>query len=105
MPFGGANPLPQVLTVASTGSNINFSASPVNAKGGNWLQLNNQTNQMGATTPDAITVGISATGLAAGVYTAEVLVMSSYDAQSMTVPVTLTVSPATSAFSTTFLAE
>src|SRR5436305_9140299 len=33
----GPNPLPQVVTVASTGVNMNFTATPSTFSGGNWL--------------------------------------------------------------------
>ena len=34
---GGANPLPQVLAMASTGTQIIFSVTPSTTTGGNWL--------------------------------------------------------------------
>src|SRR5262249_37356193 len=40
MPFGGANPLPQILNVATIDSStIRFSASVAVGKGGNWLSI------------------------------------------------------------------
>jgi hypothetical protein len=37
--YGGANPLPQTLTVTSTGSTFDFSASASTSSGGDWLAL------------------------------------------------------------------
>src|ERR1700678_2582701 len=33
----GANPLPQVVAIASTGTQFTFSATPSTSTGGNWL--------------------------------------------------------------------
>src|ERR1700721_2063470 len=35
----GANPLPQVVSIASTGTAFAFSATPSTTTGGSWLQL------------------------------------------------------------------
>ena len=95
MPFGGANPLPQVLSVISTGTNINFDSVAVTSKGGTWLTVS-KSGVLCCTTPEAITVSVSATTLAAGTYTGEITFTqySTHDI-AMTVPVTLTVSPTT----------
>lgn len=99
MPAGGGNPLPQILTVASTGSAFSFSSSAVTATGGAWLQV--ALSGTGCcTAPEALMVSVTAPpGLAAGTYTGEVL-LTGYPSRSlsMTVPVTLTVAPATIAF-------
>jgi hypothetical protein len=91
MPAGGANPLPQVITVPSTGSNFNFSSAVSTGNGGNWLT----SSVVGAdccVTPEAITVSVNGSGLSPGTYTGEI-VLSEYAGRtmSMTVPVTLTV--------------
>ena len=96
MPFGGANPLPQILNVASTGSAISFSSAAVTAQGGNWLQVSNGSG----TTNAGLTISvINATTLPAGTYTGEVIVTEYYKrSQAVTVPVTLTIEPASAAF-------
>jgi hypothetical protein len=91
MPLGGGNPLPQVLTIASTGTNFNFyNASVSTSKGGNWLQMSPNSGVL--TTPANLTVTVNATALAAGTYTGQI-VLNQYPANNMsiTVPVTLTV--------------
>src|SRR5262249_7485856 len=37
--FGGGDPLPQVLTVPSTGSNFNYDTNWYTSSGGNWLKV------------------------------------------------------------------
>lgn len=99
MPAGGGNPLPQILTVASTGTAFNFTASSATGTGGNWLQVTPAGNGC-CTAPEALMVSVTAPpGLAAGTYTGEIL-LAGYPSRSlsMTVPVTLTVAPAASAF-------
>jgi hypothetical protein len=99
MPAGGSNPLPQLLTAASTDTAFNFTASAVTATGGSWLQISPTGNDC-CTTPEAIMVSITAPpGLAPGTYTGEI-VLTEYSGRSlsMTVPVTLTVAPVSTAF-------
>jgi hypothetical protein len=91
MPLGGGNPLPQVLTIASTGTNFNFDIASVStSKGGNWLAISPSAGVL--TTPENMVVTVNATTLAAGTYTAEI-VLNAYPSNnlSITVPVTLTV--------------
>jgi len=91
MPFGGSNPLPQVISFASTGTNFNFyTASVSTSKGGNWLQLSATSGVF--TTPEAFTVSVNALGLPAGSYTGEII-YSEYPNNTMaiTIPVTLTI--------------
>jgi hypothetical protein len=95
MPTGGANPLPQILTMASIepASTIRFNAVKANAKGGNWLQIS-PTGVACCYTPEAITVSVNASTLAAGTYTAQItLIEYGSNDVAMTVPVTLTVAP------------
>ena len=96
MPFGGANPLPQILNLASTGSAISFAATAATAQGGNWLQVSNGSG----TTNAALTISvINASTLPAGTYTGEVIITEYFNrSQAMTVPVTLTIEPASAAF-------
>jgi hypothetical protein len=94
MPSGGTNgqadPLPQVLTIASTDSNFNFNAPSVSTEdGGSWLQVTPAGPC--CRTPEAFTVVVSAATLPAGTYTGQVLF--STGTASMTVPVTLAILP------------
>lgn len=98
MTAGGANPLPQDITVASTGSSFSFyNFSVSTATGGSWLKIAPSAGVFA--TPEAFTVTVSASTLAAGTYTGEI-VFSEYPSNTMsiTVPVTLTVAPASSAY-------
>jgi BACON domain-containing protein len=92
MPFGGANPLPQTLTVATTdNSTIRFSVTAVTAKGGNWLSTSPTGNGC-CFTPLPVAVSVNASTLAAGVYTGEIILTEfANPGRSMTVPVTLSV--------------
>src|SRR3984885_3720576 len=99
MPLAGANPLPQVLSIASTGTAFNFSVAAATSTGGAWLQVSPAGNDC-CTAPEAITVSITApAGLAAGTYTGEIT-FTQYPSRSlsMTVPVTLTVAAPTVSF-------
>jgi len=98
MTTGGANPLPQEITIASTGTNFDFySSSVATATGGSWLKIAPVSGVFG--TPGAFTVSVSASTLSAGIYTGEI-VFSEYPGNTMaiTVPVTLTVAPTASAY-------
>ncbi len=97
--YAGANPLSQVITLASTGSQVNFIASVQSSTGGSWLTINPSAYGYGISTPQAITVGVNpAVTLAAGTYMAEVIATSTDDSQGFSIPVTLTISPATAAY-------
>ena len=97
--YAGANPLSQVITMASTGSQFTFSAIARNSTGGNWLTINPSNYGYGLTTPQAITVGVNpAVTLAAGTYMSEVIVSSETGNQVFSIPVTLTVEPNTAAY-------
>jgi hypothetical protein len=99
MPFGGANPLPQVLSLATTdNSSLRFSASTVTGKGGNWLQIS--TSGSGCCfTPFPMRLSVNGSGLKVGVYTGEInLVQFSNPGTSLTVPVILNVVASAKAF-------
>jgi len=97
--FGGANPLPQVITVASTGADFDFNAVVVNSTGGNWLTITPAAYGCCTATPQAITATVNpAVTLAAGTYEAEIVVKSNAGSPSLTIPVTLTIQPATATF-------
>ena len=92
MPFGGSNPLPQVLNISATDeSTFHFSASAVTAKGGSWLSISPSGNAC-CYTPLALTATVNASTLAAGTYTAEIIFTEyANPGRSMTIPVTLTI--------------
>jgi Bacterial Ig-like domain (group 1)/Viral BACON domain len=94
----GANPLPQVVTVASTGAQMFFSATPSTFSGGNWLTAS-PTGTDCCATPEAVTVSVNVASLAAGTYTGQII-FAKYSAgtPSITVPVTLTVAPESGTF-------
>lgn len=94
-PFGGVDPLPQVLAVASTSTNFNFSVSASTSSGGSWLSVSPGGNC--CTTPDGVraivTTGVA---MAAGTYSGQIVFASG--ALNLTVPVTLVVAPTSGAF-------
>ena len=88
---GGAAPAAQALSITSTDTNFNFYAAAINGTGGNWLSQNTNSSYS-QSTPYTLTVSANpATNLAAGVYTGEIYLVSSGDAEPSIVPVTLTV--------------
>ena len=93
MAFGGANPLPQIMNVAmNDNSTIRYSASVANANGGNWLAISPSGSGC-CYTPRASTVSVNAGSIAAGTYTAEIIITQYRQSRprAMVVPVTLTV--------------
>jgi hypothetical protein len=95
-PFAGADPLPQTLTVPSTGAAFNFTVSVSTSRGGSWLSVENRSfgGCVLCPTPQAITVIVTTTAvLAAGTYTGQVVFTSQNGAMAITVPVNLTVAP------------
>jgi hypothetical protein len=97
---GGANPLPQVITAASTGTtNFYFTAVTANSTGGSWLSITPSYYGSGYPTPLAVQVSVTTSPtMTAGVYSSEVILLSTDGSQSVTVPVTLTVEPKTATF-------
>ncbi len=97
MPFGGANPLPQTLTIASTGTNFAFSVSSSTATGGAWLSVADDDYDFN--TPHTVTAVVTASPtLAAGTYTGQIVLIATNNSMAITVPVTLTVAAPGSAF-------
>jgi hypothetical protein len=94
MQQAGAQPLPQVLTVTSTGGVIDFTPVASTSTGGNWLTIS-PTVLVGTPRTIVVTVNAAAT-LAAGIYTGQISFYSG--GVSQTVPVTLTVAPSNSPF-------
>src|ERR1700675_3973859 len=75
MPFGGKNPLTQILTLESTdNSAIRFTPTAYTANGGNWLSVS-PSNLACCYTPYPITVAVNASTLPAGVYTGEISIV------------------------------
>jgi hypothetical protein len=98
MPFGGANPLPQVLTIASTGASFGFTPAASTSSGGNWLSVS-PNNLDCCNTPSPVTVSVNGSGLAAGTYQGQILFTDYQNGSvTMTVPVTLTVAASKVAF-------
>src|ERR1700683_1814638 len=90
----GANPLPQVVAIASTGTQFSFSATPSTSTGGNWLTVTPSGGGC-CPTPEGLTVSVNAASLAAGTYSGQILIAEYFSGTpSMTVPVSLTVAPA-----------
>jgi len=86
---GASSPLPQSLTMASTGTNYLFSSAVYTGQGGNWLTLSNLGGGCCAT-PEGITVKvINASTLPAGTYSGEI-VFTQYSQQTMGVAVPVT---------------
>src|ERR1051326_5842629 len=84
--------------ISSTGAAFNFTAAATSSTGGSWLQILPAAGVR--TTPSAVAVSVNADpSLPAGTYTGQI-VFSSYPTATvtMTVPVSLIVAPAGSAF-------
>ncbi|MGA2930260.1 MAG: hypothetical protein ABSG43_30580, partial [Solirubrobacteraceae bacterium] len=86
---GGSQPPSQVLTIASSaGSALPFTAAAATTRGGNWLSV----SPASGTTSAALTVSVSAAGLAPGSYTGSIAITSAGAANSpLSVPVTLNI--------------
>ena len=97
MPSGGANPLPQVLPIFSTGTAFDVIVTASTATGGNWLSVSGCGAYCG--TPKTIVTAINApAGLPVGTYEGQVVAREYYGSMAMTVPVILTVAPPGTAF-------
>jgi Viral BACON domain len=93
MPVGGANPLPQILSIASADPNTNtsFNATATTSKGGAWLTVSPSGTEC-CTTPESVTVTVNAITLTAGIYTGQITFTKFLsNAQAITVPVILTI--------------
>ena len=88
---GGTTPASQNLSVASTTAGVSFTAAASTTTGGPWLMV----TPTSATTPATVQVSVTASALAVGTYQGTVQVTSSIG--TLTVPVTLTVTPANTA--------
>jgi len=93
--FGGADPLPQTITIPSTGTAFNFSIAASTSTGGAWLSASTVTGCGLCSTPHSIVAIVNASPtLAVGTYTGQIVLTSQSANMSITVPVTLTVSDA-----------
>jgi len=92
MAFGGANPLAQVLNIAVTdGATVRYSVAVATAKGASWLAISPSGNAC-CYTPLANTISVNAGSIAAGAYTADIIITEyANPGRAMVVPVTLTV--------------
>jgi hypothetical protein len=91
-PFGGANPLPQVIQITSTTTAFSYTVAAATNSGGAWLS----TSPSGfcCTTPDSVRAIVNpAANLAAGTYTGQ-LTFTASGVTTMVVPVTLIVAAA-----------
>ena len=93
--YGAANaPADQTLTISSNGASLNYTAAVVNPPGGDWLTAKSAAS---GNTPGAFTVGVSDfSNLVPGDYSGSVTIASSASNSPVTIPVTLTVLPASS---------
>ena len=92
----GISPNPQVITVSSTSTALNFDAAAVSAKGGTWLTIS-PSGILCCSTPKNITVSVNGTSLTPGTYIGQLnfTQYSTHDKES-TVPVIVTVTAADS---------
>src|SRR5947208_2801641 len=97
--FAGAEPLPQVLTIAYTDqTSVRFSTSASTNSGGAWLSVSPAGSGC-CFTPLAVQVIVTAGNLAAGTYTGQVVITNfSNGAVNMTIPVTLVVAASGATF-------
>lgn len=89
-PSGGADPLPQIVTVTADSSAIEFAASAHTSSGGDWLSVS--AAQECCVSPTALSVMVKPSStLAAGNYTGQVVLTG--DHSSLVVEVDLIVTP------------
>ena len=84
---GQALPPAQQISVAAGGAALNFSATPTTSMGGAWLVANTTSG----VTPATVGIGVDPSRLPVGVYTGSVTIAAPGAANSLSVPVTLTV--------------
>ena len=97
--FAGAEPLPQVLTIAYTDqSTVRFSTAASTNTGGSWLSVSPAGNAC-CYTPLAVSAIVTAGTLAAGTYTGQIVITNySNSSIQMTIPVTLTIAASGATF-------
>jgi hypothetical protein len=89
----GGTPPSQTVTIASTGTAMNFYQVTSTGKGNDWLPLTNCNNaDYPCATPTNLTLSVVSSGLPVGSYYAEINIIEDADpSQSMTIPVVLNV--------------
>ncbi|MEZ5402619.1 MAG: BACON domain-containing carbohydrate-binding protein [Bryobacteraceae bacterium] len=91
--IAGADPVPQVLTIATISEPFQYSVVVRNARGGNWLKF--EGCNLGCAAGKALTVKVAADlTLPSGTYTGQILLTSFHQDQIISIPVTLTVGAA-----------
>ncbi len=89
--IGGSNPAAQNVNVTATNGPVSITAAAATSSGGNWLSVSPGSGN----TPQALSVSVNPTGLAAGTYNGTVTVTSAAASNSpQVVAVTFTVSAA-----------
>src|SRR5262249_50760579 len=73
---------------------ISYSATAATTSGGNWLQVSPASGSVTALNPVSLSVTAKAGSLAAGTYSGTVVVSSATTGESITVPVTMSISVA-----------
>lgn len=89
---GGANPDPKTLTISSTGTDINFTATPVVSSSLQWLTVDKRTGTASAANPVALQIGIRVNGLDPAAYRGSIRLTQGNN--NIDVPVELDLSPA-----------
>lgn len=85
--------LTQQLRVQNSGTgSLEFSAAVTTSSGGNWLSVAPQTGSSTPNAPGLVTFTANPAGLASGAYTGTAAISSSTTGQSVSVPVTMTIS-------------
>src|ERR1700724_2031935 len=97
--FAGAEPLPQVLTMAYTDqTTVRFSTAASTNSGGSWLAVSPAGNAC-CYTPLAVSAIVTAGTLASGTYTGQIVITNySNSSIQMTIPVTLTIAASSATF-------
>ena len=90
MPFAGANPLPQIVTIATTSGALRFTPVASTSSGGNWLSVS-PSNLGCCNAPYPVAVLVNGAGLAAGTYNGQILAQSTTTGDSTTINVSLVV--------------
>lgn len=89
-PMGGAAPPAKTVQVTSTGTSLNFSATPTTAVG-SWLAV----SPAAGSTPGTLSVSVNGSGLSVGTYAGSITIVAVGASNSpQTIPVTLTITPA-----------
>jgi uncharacterized protein (TIGR03437 family) len=92
---GGTLPASQTVQIGTTSSAVQISVATTLPSGQSWLLASPLTGTASAATPQALTISVNPTGLAAGTYNGTITVTGTGAANQLTIPVTLTVSTST----------